>query len=252
MSFDYYTKWFDSYAEGFYNGEKYHDGNIALKYHHSLRVCSEIQWLSRSMGLDPADSFTAELIGLLHDIGRFPQFARYRTFNDSRSEDHGRLGLKVLRGERVLSSLGQAEISLVEKAVELHCVKELPSGLSGKELFFARLIRDADKLDIFHIVTENSDGFVMELGLSTEDCCSEQILDGILEDRQVDYSSMKTWNDIRLLHLSWVYDMNFPASLQKIRQKRYIERIGELLPDTPKVEKVRKKVLSFLYKKSLS
>lgn len=38
----------------------------------------------------------AELIGLLHDIGRFEQIKRYNTFIDKNSINHGQLGVKIL------------------------------------------------------------------------------------------------------------------------------------------------------------
>lgn len=37
------------------------------------------------------------MIGLFHDVGRFYQFTVYRTFNDALSENHAKLGLKVIK-----------------------------------------------------------------------------------------------------------------------------------------------------------
>jgi len=38
----------------------------------------------------------AEVIAWLHDIGRFEQFDRYRTFADAESENHAQIALRVI------------------------------------------------------------------------------------------------------------------------------------------------------------
>ena len=40
------------------------------------------------------------LIGLLHDIARFEQYTKYKTFRDSISIDHGDLGVEILFEEK--------------------------------------------------------------------------------------------------------------------------------------------------------
>jgi hypothetical protein len=48
---------------------------------------------------------TGPAVALLHDVGRFPQYRRWRTFRDSESDNHARLSLEVIRHEAVLEHL---------------------------------------------------------------------------------------------------------------------------------------------------
>lgn len=48
------------------------------------------------MKLSQEDIELAELIGLLHDIGRFEQVRLYHTFVDKDSINHGEYGAKIL------------------------------------------------------------------------------------------------------------------------------------------------------------
>ena len=51
----------------------------------------------------------AEAAGLMHDLGRFKQYRRYRTFNDRRSVNHASLGVRIMRRNHILQDLdGQA------------------------------------------------------------------------------------------------------------------------------------------------
>ena len=47
-------------------------------------------------GLTRPGGTVAEAIALFHDVGRFPQYARYKTFRDSISTNHAALGASVL------------------------------------------------------------------------------------------------------------------------------------------------------------
>ena len=75
---------------------------MKLKLNHTLRV----EKLSRRIAIE--ENFSDEeikistLCGLLHDIGRFEQFQRYSSFNDSKNEDHANLGVKVLMENKIL------------------------------------------------------------------------------------------------------------------------------------------------------
>jgi len=58
--------------------------------------------LGKGLHLNQKDLNLAKTIALLHDVGRFEQYERYRTFDDYKSEDHVHLSLNVLNQEEVL------------------------------------------------------------------------------------------------------------------------------------------------------
>jgi hypothetical protein len=245
--------WFDDYVAGFYGEDAYINANLKLKEDHSRRTCDEMRYLAEELSLNDNQMRVAELIALLHDIGRFGQFVKYKTYNDTRSEDHCLLSLKVLRETKVLDGIDKKEKQLIEKAIKYHGQKQLPGGLDGECLLFSQLIRDADKLDVFYVVTEyyrqyrdNPDEFMLKLDFPDEPRYSKRILEDILQGRLVDYKSLQTLNDARLLQLGWVYDINFAATLKRIRQRRFLERIIEFLPRTEDIERVKAKIFKYV------
>ena len=250
---DKLREWFDNYVAGFYGDDVYVNANLKLKEDHSRRTCDEMRYLVEELSLSDNQKRIAELIALFHDIGRFRQFVKYRTYNDSRSVDHCLLSLEVLREAKVLDEIEKEEKQLIEKAIEYHGQKRLPGGLDGECLLFSQLIRDADKLDVFYVVTEsckqyrkNPDEFNLEVEFADVPRYSKQILEDILRGRLVDYSRLRTLNDMKLLQLGWVYDVNFTATLKRIRQRRFLEQIIDFLPRTEDIERVKAKIFEYV------
>ena len=247
------TAWFDDYVAGFYGDDDFINVNLKLKEQHSRRSCEEMLYLDQEVGLSANQKRIAEVIALFHDIGRFRQFVEYNTYNDVRSVNHCLLGMEVLRETNVLDGIDQREKDLIEKAIEYHGSKELPNDLDGEHLLFSKLIRDADKLDIFYVVTEyyaqcrdNPQEFMLELEFPDVPECSSKIVEAILAGQRVDYSCLKTLNDMRLLQLAWVYDVNFTATLRRIRQRKFLEKIIEFLPKSNEISNIKKAILQYV------
>ncbi|MHC4911673.1 MAG: HD domain-containing protein [Planctomycetota bacterium] len=245
--------WFDNYVCGFYGENEYVNANIRLKEQHTQRTCEEMLYLGDQLGLSDNQMRVAEAIALLHDIGRFEQFVKYRTYHDPRSVDHCLLGLEVLRRTKVLEGLDSEERQLIETAIEYHGSMELPGGLDGECLLFSKLIRDADKLDIFFVMEdnyrqyrENPEQFKLEVELPDEPQCSVEVVEKLLAEQRIDYRTPRTWNDMKLCQLGWVYDVNFPQTLGRITERGFLENIFDFLPDNEDIRKVRKKIFDYV------
>ncbi len=245
--------WFDDYVADFYGDDEFINANIKLKEEHSRRTCEEMLYLAGELGLAGNQKRIAEVIALLHDIGRFEQFVKYGTYNDPRSVNHCLLGIEVLRKTKALGAVESEEKELVEKAIEYHGLKELPDGLDGECLLFSKLIRDADKLDIFYVVTEyykqyrdNPEEFMLEVELPDEPGYSAEVIEEILRERRIDYSGLQTLNDMKLCQLAWVYDVNFVSTLKRIKQRKFLEKIFDFLPETEDINKVRTKIFGYV------
>lgn len=246
-------KWFDSYVAGFYGDDEFLNGNIELKEKHSKVVCEEMAWLCGKLDLDDNQKRLAYVIALLHDIGRFRQFKEYRTYNDSRSCNHSALGVEVIRQEKILDNFDTAERELIETAVGHHGAKELPSEMTGQTLLFCRLIRDADKIDIYRVVIDyytqylkDPSNFYLDLEVPDEPWYSQDFVEHLLTGEKINYEKMQTFNDAKLLMLSWVYDVNFTPTLERIRQRHFLEKVIDFLPQNDDIEKVRKKLLEYV------
>jgi hypothetical protein len=248
-----FKRWFAEYTGRFYGDDEHVNAHIQLKQEHSERTCAEIAFLAGQLALDDDQRRIAEVIALFHDVGRFPQFARYRTFNDAASVDHCRLGVEILGHEGVLAALPREERQWVATAVEHHGRKTLPAHLRGQALLFSKLIRDADKLDIYRVVIDKYEGYRRDFGRSSlgidlpdEPRYSPDVLEAILNERLVDSGKLRTLNDMRLCQIGWVYDMNFAAALERLRQRGHLEALFGFLPQTQEIARAREKVLQYL------
>jgi len=245
--------WFDDYVAGFYGADEFINANLKLKEEHSRRTCEEMLYLAGELDLADNQKRIAEVIALFHDIGRFEQFIRYRTYNDGRSVNHCLLGLEVLRETKALEGVERKERGLIEKAIEYHGLKELPRNLDGECLLFSKLIRDADKLDVLYVVTDyyrqyrdNPQEFMLELEFPDEQGYSAELVEKILRGRQIDYGELRTLNDAKLLQLGWVYDVNFTVVLKRIKQRRFLEMLIDFLPETRDIERVKEKIFGYV------
>lgn len=214
-------------------------GPHVLKRDHSLRVCEEITSLGQALGLSEPDLSLARTIALLHDIGRFEQFKRYGTFVDATSENHAILGLKVIETQKLLPHLNPRQKALIMDAVGSHNAAVLPDNQDERTLFFMRLIRDADKLDIWQVVidhylkTDRSGNKFIELGLEDRGGYSPGVLNALIERRFVLSSTIEELNDFKLMQISWVFDLNFSPTFARVKQRRYIEKIVSTMPPVP-------------------
>jgi hypothetical protein len=175
------------------------------------------------------------------------------TYNDPQSVNHCLLGLKVLKKAKVLDAVDAGERKLIEKAIEYHGLKELPTGLHGDCLLFAKLIRDADKIDSLYVMTdcyrqhaENTPGFKLELELPDKPGYSEQVVKALLSGQRVDYRELRTLNDMKLCLLGWIYDVNFTQTLKRIKQLRFLEMLVDFLPKTEDIKRVGQKIFEYV------
>lgn len=251
-----FKTWFTEFVATFYTaGDDFLNRNIQLKECHTHRVCNEMRQLAVALEMKGPDVLLAEAIALFHDVGRFPQFKQYRTYKDHVSENHCLLALKVLADHDVLADLPDDEQTIIEKAIEFHGAKELPQ-LDERTMLFAKMIRDADKIDIYGLLTENyrilaeePENFKWELEFPDTPECNPEIIDALLNRRLIDYHRIKTVNDAKLLQLGWVYDVYFDWSLKQIHDRGCLQAIIDLLPDIEEVRKVTDHINGYVHER---
>lgn len=248
--------WFHDYVRRFNSDDPELKENINLKIRHTLRVCQAAGDIGRSLELSEDDLFLAEISALFHDIGRFEQYRTYRTFADHKSEDHAALGVKILQKEHVLQNFDQADGEMILKLVQYHNRAALPTDENERVLFFLKLLRDADKVDIWHVVTdyyEESGGKrnpAIELDLPDEDRISNGPYQALMQGRLVKMADLQTLNDFKLLQIGWIYDLNFPRSFEIVQERHYLEKIRKALPkNSPRVDEVYNQIQDYLQRK---
>ena len=224
-----------------------------LKAEHTRRVCEAVRDIGGSLDLSKKDLCLAEVSGLLRDIGRFAQYSRYRTFADDRSENHALLGVKVIKANRFLEGLDPVAADIIVRTVAYHNRAALPAGEDERCLFFLKLLRDADKVDIWRVVTQyyqnagNGRNRSIELDLPDLDRVSPVVYEGLMNGQPVQRADLQTLNDFKLLQIAWIYDVNFPRTFQIVREKRYLEIIRDALPkQSSPILEIYRRALAFL------
>lgn len=255
-------QWMEAYMKSFYCDDQDIMFGIQLKEKHTGYVTANARQLAIHLQLSLDDVDLAELIGLLHDVGRFRQWQLYKTFVDAKSEDHADLGVKVIKELPFYDLLGQEAKSLVVFAIENHNKKEIAPAPDERHLLFAKIIRDADKLDIFRVLApylaknpdaEGQSATIRKFMKGPNGDADGQVgvfapgfLEKFVRGEQVDYTMIRTNEDRKLVRLMWVYDVNYAWTLQQIRDKGYIDAIIANLPDSELLQRGVQKLREYV------
>jgi hypothetical protein len=239
----FFKNWFSNYTKSFYSGNEDDQRNIMLKVEHSCHVCENITEIGKELSLDENDMRLAEITALFHDIGRFTQYYKFRTFKDAVSSNHGLLGSKELMREGVLERIPKEEQELITTVVKFHSTIGLVTRYDERTTFFLKLVRDADKLDIWRVFMEfyespeDERASATAHGVPDTPGYSEEIISYFKQRQLAPYSKIRNLNDFRLMQLSWVYDLHFQGTIKLLKERDYINRVAQKLPQTDEIEK---------------
>ena len=76
--------------------------------------------------------------------------------------------------------------------------------------------------------------------------CSETIVKDILNNRMAKIGDVRNQNDVKLLRLSWIFDINFPATFTLLKERRYLDTILSSMPGTEEVHIIEEYIESCL------
>ncbi len=209
------------------------DEKVKLKIDHTYRVAQLCERIARSQQMEDIDIELAWLIGLLHDVGRFEQLRQYGTFSDADSINHAQFGADILfkegkicdyLPETKLVKVCNDDLNLIETAIRWHSAFRLPEDLDERTLLFCNIIRDADKIDIFKVnVDVPLEAIYNVTTLELKNCAvSEAVLDSFREEHATLRSLKQTPVDHVAGHISLVYELVFPLSVQVVREQGYL------------------------------
>ncbi len=241
--------WMTDYMKSFYSDDEEVQQGILIKEKHTGYVTSNCVELAKNLNLSTHDTELSEMIGLFHDVGRFRQYQIYKTFNDADSEDHADLGIKVIGELEFFREISEEDYEIVIFAIQNHNKKIVAETDDERKLLFAKIIRDADKLDIYRVlepflaqsnvnkmpnfIRSNTDAYNPEI--------SPDFVENFISGKQADYRKIRTGGDRKIVRLMWLYDINFAWTMKKIVERGYIEKIVGNLPQNEKIlEGVRK------------
>lgn len=200
---------------------------IALKVAHIYRTAEKSKWIAEKLQLDKEDILLAEFIGLLHDIGRFEQVKKYNTFLDKISVNHGEYGVKVLFKDNLIRSFIEDTRydEIIRKAILNHNRDNIQEDCNERELLHCKIIRDADKLDIYYALLKENIEDTYPMDRYPKEIISKKIKEDFINNHKIDYSEIKTCVDLLVAQIAYIFDINYIYSLEEIKKENYIEKL---------------------------
>jgi len=215
------------YYEEYANEYDSKDLKIKLEIEHMYKTSENAKWLAENLRLSTKDVKLAELIGLLHNIGKLEQIRKYKTLMDRDSINHAEYGVEILFKKGLIRKFIDSEKydEIIKLAILNHNQSKLEKINDAKILLHCKLIRDADKLDIFNMVLTNE----LERTYPLRDYPKEKISELVKEEFKVKnivtYKNVKSCADLVAMQIALVYDINYLYSLQRIKSENYLENV---------------------------
>lgn len=244
-------KWMNEYMKSFYSADAEVQQGILIKEKHTGYVTANCIELAKDLNFSEHDAEIAEIIGLFHDVGRFRQYSLYKTFNDADSEDHADLGITVIEELDFFKKIPAADYEIVKFAIQQHNKKNVAATDDERKILFAKVIRDADKLDIYRVLEpflaqENADKMPKFIKGKARADVSPDFVENFITGKQADYRKIRTNGDRKIVRLMWIYDINFAWTMKKIVERGYIEKIVQNLPQDEKIAEGVKKLRNYV------
>lgn len=204
------------------------DSKIEEKIIHTYNVVKVSKYLSEKMRLNREDTELAEIIALLHDIGRFEQLKEFNSFEDYSTIDHATAGVKILFKEKMIRKFIKEETydEVIFQAIQNHNrIKIDTMEISSRALFHSKLIRDSDKIDNFRLQAQVSPEKLLDTTMQEieQEDITESTFTDLINKRLVDFSKRKTNLDKWISLVGFIYDLNFKESMEYIIENNYLK-----------------------------
>lgn len=239
MNLEFVEKKFNDYVDKF-NKNNY-DINYRLK--HSYRVMNNSNDIVINLNLSDEDIYLANVIGLLHDIGRFKQIEMFSSYSDL-NIDHADLGVKILFEDNLIEEfdIDKKYYNIIKFSIENHNKINIKNISDDRTLLHTKIIRDADKIDILNAFTIFRDYKLEEC----DDDISENVIHSFYNLKSIKYEDVKNPNDKIILTLSYIYDINFDYCFDLIKKFKIIEKIYESIINKDLFEPYFNHILNYL------
>ena len=240
MDINFIDKMFKEYVNTF-NME---DENIYLKYEHTFEVVKFSEEIARKLNLNEEEINLAKAIAYFHDIGRFEQVTLTNTFQDS-VMDHADYGIDLLfnRGLIEKFNIDKKYYQVIYKAVKNHNKLEILDEIEKEEEVFVKLIRDADKVDIYRVRVKYMDNIF-------EGVPQDININDFFNHKLINLKNKKTKSDSLLCVMAFVYDFNFKETKEVLKETNYYQefinsiKVEEEIKDI--FDKAKKEVYKYL------
>ena len=204
--------------------QKIENEKVDKKLEHILRVAEISKKIATELNLETEQIKLAELIGLLHDIGRFEQ---YKIVDKTQKFNHGKAGVDILKKDNYIRKYVEEDKydDILLTAVYEHNRYELSQNLTKEQELFCKIIKDADKIDLIYEGAEvywrkQEDITAIENGR-----LSSKMLQDFYQHKLADSKNKVSKTDEILRFTSYVFDLNFPYSREIIKRSDNINKM---------------------------
>ena len=216
---------------------------LEAKFRHTGEVCEITEKIvAGEARFSPRDTLVFRLCALFHDISRFEQYDKFKTFLDRHSFDHGDRSAALIDELGLVPELPAEDRACVIDAVRVHNKFAIPADFPAAHLAAAKMVRDADKLAILRLIIRFFSGDISDptIRLDLEDTpgWTQSILETALSGKCVVYTDMKNINDFKLGLFAWVGDLNYPASAVLALDENLFGRLRALFPESPDIDRL--------------
>lgn len=202
--------------------------SFKLKVVHTYHVAENARKIAKELNLNEEEIELAELIGLLHDIGRFEELKITNELNSTKF-NHAMHGSKMLFEQGLIKNFieDRQYDEIIKKAIENHSKLEIEKGLDERTLLHSKIIRDADKLDNYRVKKEESIEAIFPTRVNKkedmeESLLSDKVYDAVLNKKCIDIHDRVTPLDFWVCILAFTFDLNFDVTYKIVKENDYI------------------------------
>lgn len=198
---------------------------IERKYYHSFRVMNISTEIAKSLNLNKEQIDLATLIGLLHDIARFEEFTRYNKFSLKNKFDHGDYAIEILKKDNFIRKFIETDKydNIIFAAIKNHNKFKIEEGLDEETMLYCKIIRDADKIDIFYEATVFFWNDIKEE--MEESQISDSYFEQFMNQQAIFRVAEQTVLDSSIIYAAFIFDLNFKYSFEKLKKEAYIDKM---------------------------
>lgn len=236
------------------------DLGFELKIVHTYHVAENAKKIAQELNLGKEDIELAELIGILHDIGRFEELKITKELNSVKF-DHAGHGSKMLFEKGMIRKFIEDNQydNIIKRAIENHSKLEIEKDLDERTLLHSKIVRDADKIDNYRVKKDEKVEAIFPKRVNKkedmeESKMSDKVYNTILDKKCVNIHDRVTPLDFWVCILAFTFDLNFDVSYKIVKENDYInvlvDRFKYRDEETKnRMEKVRKIINRYINEK---
>lgn len=193
------------------------NSNILRKIIHSYLVADRCFMIACNFKLSERERNFSYLLGLFHDLGRFPQWEKYQTYNDKKSVDHGDLSSEIVeKMDNKKLYITEEEKYILVQAIKYHTKPYL--GSDEKVIFYNEMIKNADAFSNVLTTANGAQQMTVE-----QEGVTESILNDFVELKPLWIYSPNTKLDRALMLTACSYYVKYGFLRKEIIENNYID-----------------------------